>query len=123
MLSILSILAAEMETVPASPAAVPDFAWLFIKMLLLLGAVCMGAIIFLKYGAPRMPIFRKMAGHGFARIIARQAIEPRKNLYLVAIGKRYLVIGTSDHAINAFAELTEDEARALGVEGTGGKLS
>ena len=52
-------------------------------------------------------------------MIARQAIEPRKHLYLVKIGKRYLVIGTADHGINPIVELTEGEAMGLGIKGVG----
>lgn len=117
MLTVLMTLAAEVPTVPASPATAMDFTWLFVKMLLLLAIVCIVAILLLKFGAPRLPIFRKMASSGFAKILARQSIDQRKHLYLVRIGKRYLVIGSADHAINLLAELSPEDAKGLDIPG------
>jgi len=119
MIAILAILAAGVETVPATPTTAVDFTLLFLKMLFLLAVVCLVAILLLKFGAPRLAIFRRIASQGFAKVLARQALDQRKILYLVRIGKRYLVIGTADHAISPIAELTEEDAKALDIKGVG----
>jgi len=119
MIGLMMLMAADVTTVPATPATAVDFTWLFIKMLLLLAVVCLIAILFLKFGAPRLPILRRISSQGFAQVLARQAIDQRKVLHLVKIGKRYLVIGTADHAISPIAELTEEDARGLDIKGAG----
>lgn len=108
---MLLILLSDIATKPALPSNTIDFTWLFIKMLLVLGIVCILAILFLKYVMPRTGLVR--AGHRgkYFSVLGRYQLEHRKSLYLVEVGKRYLVIGCADHGINTLAELTEDEVR------------
>ncbi|MFH1829437.1 MAG: flagellar biosynthetic protein FliO [Pseudomonadota bacterium] len=113
MLSILLLTAAKVQTVPATAESAVDFTWLFIKMLFILGFVSILAVLILKYGVPRTAFYKRFQQGSLFNIKARQAIEPRKLLYLVEIGKRYLVLGVTDHAINTIAELSEDEAKEL----------
>ena len=119
MLSILGILAAEMETVQATPSSAIDFTWLFVKMLLVLAIICAGAVVVLKFIAPRTRFMRRLTRGGFAKVLQRQALEHGKQLYLVEMGKRYFVNGTSDHGINPIAELSQDDLRKLDIKGVG----
>jgi flagellar biogenesis protein FliO len=112
MTPLLAVLA-QIPTVPATQGTAMDFTWLFIKMLLILGIVCVAAVLVLKYVVPQIGFVGRLRPKGFFTIHARQLIEPRKSLYLVGIGKRYLVIGTADHGISALAELTEGEFEQL----------
>lgn len=92
---------------PATPSTAVDFTWLFIKMLLVLAIVSIVALLILKYAVPR---FGKSFQKGrYFSVLARYTLEPRKSLYLIHIGKRYLVIGSSDHAINLITEVSKEE--------------
>lgn len=101
---------ADVETVPPSGDAAVDFTWLFIKMLLVLGIVSVGAVLLLKYAVPHIGAMKRFQQGKYFKVLGRYLLEPRKSLYLVNVGKRYLVLGVSDHAINLVSEISEEEA-------------
>lgn len=107
---ILAMFMAQLQTMPATQATAVDFTWLFIKMLLALGIVSVAAVLILKYAAPRMGLMKRFQQGGHFEMLGRYVLEPRKALYLVKVGKRYLVIGASDHAINLITEISEPES-------------
>ncbi len=115
MLGILLLIAAKVPTIPATPESAVDFTWLFIKMLFILGLVSVLAMLILKYGLPRTAFYKRLQQGSICVVKARQAIAPRKTLYLIELGKRYIVLGVTDHAINPIAQLSEEEAKELGV--------
>lgn len=110
-MGIAALIASTLPTEAATPSATLDFTWLFVKMILVLGIVCVLAILFLKYVMPRTGLMRAAQKGRYFTVLGRYQLEHRKALYLVEIGGRYLVIGTADHAIQTLAELTEVEAR------------
>lgn len=110
MLAFIAVVAAEIQTVPATPTTAVDFTWLFIKMLFVLAAVTIVAILVLKYGMPRTAFYKRLSKGGLVRVMARQYIAPRKALYLVEMGKRYMLLGVTDHAITPVMELSSEEA-------------
>lgn len=108
------LLAAVLSAVPTEPvttSSAVDFTWLFIKTLLILVVVIVAAIIMLRYGFPRLGFFKPFQKGRYFTVLGRYVLEPRKSLYLVNIGKRYLVIGTADHGINLITEITKEEAK------------
>ena len=109
MMAFLSMLAAKVETVPATSESAVDFTWLFIKMLFVLGAVTVLAILILKYGIPRTAFYKRLARGSLFRVIARQNVSPRKALYLVETFGKYMLLGVTDHAITPVLELTKEE--------------
>ena len=109
MLSISAIISA-VTTEPATSATAVDFTWLFIKMLLVLAIVSITAILILKYVVPRIGILKPFQKGQYFKVLGRYVLEPKKSLYLVNVGKRYLVIGVADHAINLVTEITKEEA-------------
>lgn len=110
MISLLSILST-IPTEPASPSSAVDFSFLFVKMLLVLVVVSVLAIITLKFIAPKLGLFKNFQKGSHFSVLGRYVLEPKKSLYLVNIGKKYLVIGTSDHGINLITEISEEEAK------------
>ncbi len=106
MLSILL----QIETVPATGSNAVDFTWLFIKMLLVLGIVSVFAVLMLKYVTPRVGLLKRFQNDKYFRVLGRYMLEPRKSLFMVETGGRYLVIGTSDHGISLITELSKEEA-------------
>lgn len=117
MIAMLTILAAEIETVPATSESAVDFTWLFIKMLFVLGVVTILAILILKYGVPRTAFYRRLSKGSLFKTLSRQNIEPRKAIYLVEVGERHMLLGVTDHSITTIAELTKDEVERI----SGGK--
>jgi len=113
MVSVIAILLG-VQTVPATDVNAVDFTWLFVKMLLMLGIVTISAIVILKYVVPRLGIVRRLKKNNFFTIIARFSLDARKKLYVVEVGKRYFVIGASEHAINMLAELKRDDVMSNG---------
>lgn len=109
MLLLITILAAEIPTIPATPGNAVDFTWLFFKMLLVLGIVCISAVLLLRYAVPHVGFLRKLNQGKFFSVRARQVLEPRKTLYIIQLGKKYLVIGAADHGINLITELSSTE--------------
>lgn len=114
MLSIIAIFAAAIPTVPATPEGAMDFTWLFIKMLLALGIVSVFAVLVIKYAMPRINFLKAMGPSRFLVVKARQDIGPGRSVCLIQIGKRYLLLGATDHAINTLAEISEQEVGELG---------
>lgn len=107
---IATLLTSAIVTEAATEAGAVDFTWLFIKMLGVLVVVCVTAIIFLKYVLPRLGITRGGQRGRFFKVHGRYQLEPRKALYVVEVGGRYLVIGCADHGINLVTELSAEEA-------------
>jgi flagellar biosynthetic protein FliO len=98
-------------TEPATASSAVDFTWLFVKMLMVLVIVSILAVLLLKYAVPRFGFFKPFHQKGrYFTVLGRYALEPKKSLYLVNIGKRYLVIGAADHGINLVTEITKEEA-------------
>ncbi len=108
-MTLLTILAA-VPTEPATAATAVDFTWLFIKMLLVLAIVSIFAVLILKYAVPHFGLLKPFQKGQYFKVMGRYVLEPRKSLYLVNIGKRYLVIGTADHGINLITEISKEEA-------------
>jgi flagellar biosynthetic protein FliO len=110
MISVLNILNA-IPTEAATSSSAVDFTWLFVKMLLVLAIVSIFAVLLLKYAVPRFGFFKPFHQKGrYFTVLGRYALEPKKSLYLVNIGKRYLVIGTADHGISLITEISKEEA-------------
>lgn len=87
-----------------------DFTWLAVKMLLALGIVTILAILIMKYAVPRTGIWKRLQHNKYFHVLGRHVIEPKKSLYLVHVGERYLVIGVSDSGISLITELSKAEA-------------
>ena len=99
----------QIQTVPATGEGALDFTWLFIKMIAALIVVCIFAVVILKYVAPRMGLFKRFSGGKYIELIARQSLDQRKHLYVVRVGDRYALVGSSDHGVNLVMELKEED--------------
>jgi len=117
MIATLTALAAKIEMVPATTESAVDFTWLFIKMLFVLGAVTILAVLILKYGIPRTAFYKRLSKGSLFKTLSRQNIEPRKAIYLVEVGDKHMLLGVTDHAITPISELSKHEVERI----TGGK--
>ncbi|OGQ05548.1 MAG: hypothetical protein A3F82_02620 [Deltaproteobacteria bacterium RIFCSPLOWO2_12_FULL_44_12] len=87
-----------------------DFTWLFLQMLLALVVVCVGAILILRFVLPRLAFAKKWQKDGHFELISRFGLDFRRTLYLVRVGKRYLVLGGTDQNVQLLTELSPGEA-------------
>lgn len=103
----------QIQTAVPSAGEGMDFTWLFIKMIFILGIVCISAVLILKYAVPHLGLMRKFHGNGFFQVIDRFPLEQRRSLFLIRAGKRYFVIGSADSGMNLISECTPEEAKVL----------
>lgn len=86
-----------------------DFTWAFLQMLLVLLIVCIGAVVALKFFLPRFLGNRRFNKGEHFELIARYCLDIRRALYLVRIGKKFFVLGGSEHGMNLISEVSKDE--------------
>ncbi|MDO8527191.1 MAG: flagellar biosynthetic protein FliO [Deltaproteobacteria bacterium] len=86
-----------------------DFTWLFIQMLIVLVVVCVGAVVVLRYVLPKMSWAKKWQKSGHFELIDRFGLDNKRTLYLVRVGKKYLVVGGGEQSLNLLAELPHAE--------------
>lgn len=82
--------------------------WLFAKTLIAMVVVVLLAIVFLRYLLPRWHRFQPNPKSKL-RILERFGLEPRKALYIVQVGKKRALVGTSDHAIAKLMDLDAED--------------
>ncbi|MBI2346367.1 MAG: FliO/MopB family protein [Deltaproteobacteria bacterium] len=86
-----------------------DFTWLFIKMMAVLAAICVGAVLVLRYVVPRLPIGRRMARSQQLQVLTRVPLGGRRDLWLVRVGQRYFLLGAGDPGVRCLAELSASD--------------
>ena len=82
-----------------------------LQTMLALFGVSVLAWVVLRWGARRG--WSSSLGGGRLRIIERMALDHRRSLYLVSVGKRVLLIGTGDHGAPATLAELDPEAIPL----------
>lgn len=95
------------ESLPESLAAFEgpiDFTWMFIKVIIVLAFVCLIAFAVIKYVLPRASFVKRGQGSEI-ELVERFALEPRKSLYILKVGSRFLLLGTSENTISPLMEL------------------
>src|SRR5579871_1799947 len=84
-------------------------AWL-LQTALALVAVCALAALVLRV------LRRANGGSRALRVVARLTLEPRRAVYVVAAGGKFLLVGVGDGPMAVLAELTPEEARLVEAE-------
>lgn len=85
-----------------------DFTWMFIKVIIVLAFVCVIAFAVIKYVLPRAS-FVKRGQDSQIELIERFALEPRKSLYILKVGSRFLLLGTSENTLSPLMELNRKD--------------
>jgi len=86
-----------------------DFTWTFLQMLFVLLVVCAGAVFILKFLLPRFMGNQHSNKGGHFELISRYALDLRRALYLVRIGKRFFVLGGAEQGLHLLTEISKDE--------------
>jgi flagellar biogenesis protein FliO len=82
--------------------------WMFVQTIFALGFVCVLAYVILRVVLPRLNV--GAAGRSMVRVVERSALDPRRNLYVVEVTGRWLLIGTSEAGVHLVAELNAEKA-------------
>lgn len=85
-----------------------DFTWMFVKVILVLAFVCLIAFAVIKYILPKAS-FIKQGHDSQIELVERFALEPRKSLYILKVGSRFLLLGTSENTLSPLMELSRKD--------------
>ena len=80
-----------------------EFASLF-QLVLILAGILILAYVVLRFALPRIYGVEQLRS-GPMTVVARYSLEPRKNLYIVQIGKEYFLVGTSETNVQFLTSL------------------
>ena len=84
----------------------------FFEVLFILAGVLLLAYALLRLGLPRM-FGMAGSGSGPIQIVARQALEPRKTLYLVNVGSQVFLLGTAENQVQYLTVIDPENASAV----------
>lgn len=93
-----------------------DFTLLFLKMLFALVVVSVVAVLVLRYVLPKLAWARKFQKTGNFELIDRFGLDFRRTIYLVRVGKKYLVLGGSEGGLHCLSELEPQELERIKSE-------
>ncbi len=78
---------------------------LLIGSLVVLGLVCLAAWVVVRFGLRRLWTPRP---GGVLDVLARVPLEPRRSLYVVEVGGKTLLVGTSEMGLTVLSELDRE---------------
>jgi flagellar protein FliO/FliZ len=97
---------AQAASVPLGADSAGSVAWLVFRMIVVLVAVIIVAILVLKYVAPTLGSFANARFKGeYIEILARRSLDPKKHLWVIKVGARHFLVGSADGGVNCIAEL------------------
>lgn len=97
--------------IPLADLAV-GYGWLLAETLVALAAVCLLALVLLRWGLRRLGA-PGSSGGGRIRVLERVAVDPRRSLLLVEVGARVLLVGTGEGPMSVLAEIDPATLPAL----------
>lgn len=87
-----------------------DFGWLFLKTVAAMVLIIGLAILFIRYVMPRLQVGQLRSGKNI-QIIERSGLEPKKGLYIIRVGSKLALVGTTEHAIGKIFDLEESDLK------------
>lgn len=110
MSHLFLLLAQSAESAPflAPESSGIDFTWLFVKVILAMLLVCGAAFAVIKYVLPRAHFVKRQTDSEI-EILERFTLEPRKNLYILKIADKKVVLGSTENALSTLLELEYKE--------------
>lgn len=93
----------------AAEAVGSGYGEMLVGSLVVLGLVCLVAWVVVRFGVRRL--WSPRAG-GVLDVVARVPLEPRRSLYVVEVGGKTLLVGTSEMGLSVLSELDGEAIRA-----------
>ena len=87
-----------------------DYSWLFMKVMAAMVLVCIAAVLVIKYALPRSRFIRRSQDSQI-EVLERFTLEPKKNLYILKVADKQVLIGTTDTSLSPLLELGESEPK------------
>lgn len=85
-----------------------SFGWLLVKTILAMAFILALAYVVIRYLFPLFRMGAQSRGSNI-RIIDRAGLEPRRSLFIVRIGKKLALLGTSEQGISKLMDLEEED--------------
>lgn len=98
-------------TVPLADLS-SGYGWLLAETLVALVAVCLLALVALRWGLRRLGMPGSTDG-GRIRVLERVAVDARRSLLLVEVGSRVLLVGTGEGPMAVLADIDPASLPAL----------
>jgi flagellar biosynthetic protein FliO len=82
-------------------------------MVLVLIAICALAYVVLRWGLRRFQEGVAPGPGSGMRVVHRMGLEPRRSLYVVEVGRRFFLVGTSETGLTLLSELDAETAAEI----------
>jgi len=97
-------------------AAGASYGDLLVTSLIVLGVVCVAAFVAVRVFGRLLSTGRTRGAH-LMNVVSRVPLEPRRSLYVVEVGGKTLLVGTSEMGLSVLTELDGAKVRADVEEG------
>ena len=95
-------------TLSERPARPMGYGTMLLRMLFTLGAVCLIAVVGLRWGLRRLVPDDRRPRH--LAIVAHLPVGPMRAVFVIRVGSKHLIVGSADGGLSRLGELTEKEA-------------
>ncbi len=109
----------DIQDVASSESGIGGMVMRVVLSLILLIAILYGGMLGMRRFSGR--VSTGLLKSGAITVVHKQAIAPKKSIYVVKIGNRAMVIGVTDSQISHLADLSQDDLAGLTVERSGAK--
>ena len=89
--------------------------YLLFKTLVVLGVVVAFIYLTLNVGARKL-LKLGPARSALVKVVDRVALDPKKSLYVLEVGGEYLLVGSSEHALNFISKLEPEQVQKVLAE-------
>lgn len=87
-----------------------SFFWMLLQTIFALALVCGLAYLIFRIILPRLTV--NFGTNNMVRIVDRVGLEARKNLYVIEVAGKWMLVASSENGVQFIAELNAEEARA-----------
>lgn len=91
-----------------------SFLWMLLQTVFALALVCGLAYLIFRIILPRLTV--NFGTNNMVRIVDRIGLEARKNLYVIEVAGKWMLVASSENGVQFIAELNPAEARAAEEE-------
>jgi flagellar protein FliO/FliZ len=91
-----------------------SFFWMLLQTIFALALVCGLAYLIFRIILPRLTV--NFGTNNMVRIVDRVGLEARKNLYVIEVAGKWMLVASSENGVQFIAELNAEEARAAEEE-------
>lgn len=85
-----------------------NFLWMLLQTIFALAMVCGLAYLIFRIILPRLTV--NFGSKNMVRIVDRIGLEARKNLYVIEVAGKWMLVASSESGVQFIAELNPDEA-------------